>query len=168
VISYILVILFVIFSLKNNYYLLTNPEKASLPIGERSGYLEEWTAGQGIKEISEYIKEEHTKDPTKEIVIGTEGYFGTLPDGLQIYLENTKNVKVVGIGLGIEKVPDSLKKSVDFGTKTYMVINKSRYLGSGEGLKLIKSYKKADRNPKSDNYKNMGAYDELLFFEVVK
>lgn len=170
IVNYVFIFLFLTLSLNNNYYLLTNPEKANLPIGERAGYLEEWTAGQGIKEISEYIKNEFKKDETKEIVVGTEGYFGTLPDGLQMYLNDLPNnkVKVVGIGLGVDKIPESLSKSVEFGTKTYLVINKSRYLGNSEGLKLIASYKKADRNPISDNYKNMGPYDELLFFEVLK
>lgn len=170
IVNYVFMFLFITLSLNNNYYLLTNPEKAKLPIGERAGYLEEWTAGQGIKEISEYIKSEFNKDTTKEIVVGTEGYFGTLPDGLQIYLNNlpSNKVKTIGIGLGVEKTPESLINSVKFGTKTYLVINKSRYLGNGEGLKLIASYKKADRNPISDNYKNMGPYDELLFFEVLK
>lgn len=167
--NYLFIFLFLFFSLKNNYHLLTNPEKAYLPIGERAGYLEEWTAGQGIKEIGEYIKNEYNKDTTKEIVVGTEGYFGTLPDGLQIYLNDLPNskVKVIGVGLAIDEVPENLTKSVEYGTKTYLVINKSRYFGKSKGLKLINSYKKANRNPKSDNYKNLGPYDELLFFEVV-
>lgn len=170
IVNYVFMFLFITLSLNNNYYLLTNPEKAKLPIGERAGYLEEWTAGQGIKEISEYIKNEFNKDTTREIVVGTEGYFGTLPDGLQIYLNDlpSNKVKTIGIGLGVEKTPEKLSNSVKFGTKTYLVINKSRYLGNGEGLKLIASYKKADRNSISDNYKNMGPYDELLFFEVLK
>ena len=103
---------FVIQSIIFDYYLLTNPEKANLPRGERSGYLEEWTAGQGIKEVSLYIRKEELKDKGKQIVVGTEGYFGTLPDGLQLYLNDLPNVIVIGVGVIIDDTPKSLKEAV--------------------------------------------------------
>ncbi len=164
------IILFVIQSLMFDFKLLTNIEAAPLPSGDRSGYLEEWTAGQGIKEISDFIKNEHTNEPDKRIVIGTEGYFGTLPQGLEMYLQDTPNVVVVGVGLAINQVPNSLSESKLSGNKTYLVINKSRLAADPDklGFKLISSYVKPKRRPGSMEYALYGPQETLYFFEVTK
>ena len=159
---------FIFLSLQFSFYLLTNPEKANLPRGERSGYLEEWTAGQGIKEISEYLRSNLPAD--RQIVVGTEGYFGTLPDGLQLYVNDLKNVVVVGVGVVITETPKSLTDSFAAGNKTYLVVNKSRFNGNAEeqGLNLISSYPKGLRLPDSQQYTKYGPQEELLFFELTK
>lgn len=169
-VAYGLIVLFVIQSGIFSYHLLTNPEKANLSRGERSGYLEEWTAGQGIKEISEYLFNEESKNSGKQIVVGTEGYFGTLPDGLQIYVNSKPNIVVIGVGVIITEIPSSLKNAVKAGNKTYLVVNKSRFRADPEeiGLKLISKYPKALRLTDSDQYAKFGPQEELLFFEVAK
>ena len=156
-------VLFLIFLLQSiifNFLLLTNIEKVKLPRSERSGYLEEWTAGYGIKEISKIIREDYTKNPQRKIVVGTEGYFGTLPDGLQLYLNDLKAITVIGVGLGIDKLPRQLAESKQFGNKTYLVVNSSRLLAKAEniGLTLLASYPKA--------VKPDGSREALLLFEV--
>ena len=163
-----LLILFIIQSALFDFKLLTKIEEAPLPPGDKSGYLEEWTAGQGIKEISEFIKNEHLKNPNQKIVIGTEGYFGTLPQGLEMYLQDTTNVVVIGVGLGINKIPNSLSESKLSGNKTYLVINKSRLAEIPEkiGLKLISSYEKPARRPGTMEYSLYGPQEILYFFEV--
>jgi hypothetical protein len=168
--SYILVLAFVTQASIFNFYLLTKPEKANLPRGERSGYLEEWTAGQGIKEISLYLRNENSKNPGKQIVVGTEGFFGTLPDGLEIYVNDLPNIIVKGVGVIVTETPETLKEAVKAGNKTYLVMNKSRYRGNPEkeGLKLIASYPKALRLTDSDQYRSFGPREELLFFELTK
>lgn len=166
-----LIILFLFQSLIFNFNLLTNPEKANLPRGERSGYLEEWTAGQGIKEISEYLKKEITNLPVgSQIIVGTEGYFGTLPDGLQIYVNNYPKIIVVGVGVVITDNPKSLVESAEAGNKTYLVVNKSRFNGDPikQNIKLIKSFPKALRLSDSRQFKENGPREELLFFELQK
>lgn len=168
IINYVLIILFIVPSLVFDYYLLTNPKKANLPRGERSGYLEEWTAGQGIKEVSEYLRVEEAKNPGVQIVVGTEGYFGTLPDGLQLYLNDLPNIIVIGVGVIIDDIPQSLKEAVEAGNKTYLVINKSRYKGKAEeqGYKLISKFPKGLRLTDSKQYSWYGPQEELLFFEL--
>ncbi|MFZ3302018.1 MAG: glycosyltransferase family 39 protein [Microgenomates group bacterium] len=170
IINYSLILIFVGQSLIFSYHLLSNPEKANLSRGERSGYLEEWTAGQGIKEISEYLKNEESKNPGKQIIVGTEGYFGTLPDGLQIYVNKTPNIVVIGVGVILTETPSSLKDAVKAGNKTYLVFNKSRFRADPEkeGLKLIAKYPKALRLTDSDQHAKYGPQEELLFFEVTK
>ena len=153
-------IIYTLQSLLLNYYLLTDPEKASLPRDARSGFLEEWTAGTGIREISEFVREEYQKNPDVKIVIGTEGYFGTLPDGLQLYLNDLPEIIVIGTGLDFKEVPIQLIESKESGNKTYFVVNSSRLKASpcALGLKLIAAYPKAVKPDKSR--------ETLYFFEV--
>lgn len=143
-----------------NYLLLTTPEKAPLPRVERSGYLEVWTAGTGIREIAQLIKGQKNVEPTKNITVGTEGYFGTLPDGLQIYLADIPGIVVKGVGVTITSVDSSLIQAKRAGDKVYLVVNSSRFEGSagGLGLKLLASYPKA--------IQPSGKQESLLLFEV--
>ncbi len=136
-----------------NYHLWFSPVKANLPADDRAGYLENWTAGQGIRSIADYLKGRAEDD---NIVVGTEGHFGTLPNGLQIYVEGVKNITVIGLGYPIKSIPDPLIESKEAGNKTYLVVNQSRYKIEGraaEGLELIQAYDKAGE-------------DKLLFFKI--
>ncbi len=157
------VMLFFLFqALSFDYKLLTNPSVANLPRSERSGYLEEWTAGTGIKDVAEYIKKVSTENPDVQIVVGTEGYFGTLPDGLLMYLQGTPRVVTIGVGLNIKEVPEPLVESRAFGNKTYLVVNDSRLKiidPESHGLKLIESFEKAQKPD--------GGQERLLFFELI-
>lgn len=142
--------IFFIPSLYFIYQLWYQPEKASLPVDERRGYLEDWTAGQGIKEISEFIK---ARSREENIIIGTEGYFGTLPDGLQIYLEGIKRVTTIGVGYPIGVIPEQLVDAKSTGDTVFLVVNRSRFEAKDNRLMLVKEY------PKPGG-------DSLLFFEV--
>lgn len=148
-------------SLIFDYQLLVNPQKANLPRSERSGYLEEWTAGQGIYEISQYLKNEQLANPKEKIIVGTEGYFGTLPDALQAYMSNVPSVLVIGVGLNFDELPSQLVNSRKAGNATYLVVNKSRFGHDPAkfGLKVIKEYPKGD--------KPGGGRDYLLFMKVI-
>jgi len=149
----LVVILLPVFSF--NYHLLTNPQKLSLPGGERSGYLELWTSGYGINEVRDYIKK---LSKEKQIIVGTEGYFGTLPDGLQIYFDKDPKVTILGVGLALNKIPEQLVDSASKGNPTYLVVNKSRMGAKDDpGLKLILEI------PKAIGEKGQ---DSLLFYQV--
>ena len=157
----VLLAIFIIHSLAIDYLLLTDVQKVRLPRSERSGYLEQWTAGFGIREIAIYLRTEELKNQGTKIVVGTEGYFGTLPDGLQMYLNDLPKITVIGVGLGIDKIPTPLAESVKSGNKTYLVVNSTRLLADPNqiGLTLISSYPKA--------VKPDGSRESLLLFEVV-
>ncbi len=154
--------LFMVQSLVFDCNLLISPEKANLPRSERSGYLEEWTAGQGIYEISQYLKNEQKKNPNEKIIVGTEGYFGTLPDALQAYMNDTPSVVVIGIGLTFDGLPSQLVNAQKAGDKIYLVVNKSRFGHDPikDGLKIVEEYPKGVRPD--------GSRDSLLFMESVK
>ena len=155
-------IIFILHSLTLNFSLLTQPENAKLPRVMRSGYLEEWTAGYGIPEVADFLRNEWSREPEGQIVVGTEGFFGTLPDGLQICLNDIHNIIVIGVGQPIKGVHESLLESKEAGNRTYLVVNNTRFLGDAEkiGLELLAAYPKA--------VKPDGSREALLFFEVTK
>lgn len=171
-INYLLILglgIFVIQSVYFDYYLLTNPPKAPLPLRERMGYLEEWTSGIGITQVADYLKNQASAlKPGDKLVVGTEGYFGTLPDGLQMYLTSYPNITVIGVGVNLTEVPESLISSKESGNKTYLVINNSRLMmdPSEVGLKQISSYPKEPRHPGTMEYANEGPQEILYLFEV--
>lgn len=136
-----------------NFYLLTDPEKAPLPKAERRGYLEDWTAGYNLKEIARFLENESKREL---IIVGTEGSFGTLPDGLQIYLDKNRQVVVIG---GAATVSAQLRDAAR-EHPTYFVANKSRFPVNSEGVELLKEYPKAF-NPKEER-------DAILLFKVKK
>ncbi len=160
IISFLTFAIFIIWSLYQNILFATKPEKALLPRSERSGYLEEWTAGTGIKEVADYLRQEQNKNRKLEVV-GTEGSFGTLPDGLQIYLNDLPNVIIKGVGVPIKEVDKSLIESKNFGNRTYLLVNNTRLLikdPKNDGLELIAVYPKAVQPD--------GFRETLLFFEL--
>ena len=163
-------IVFVLHSLYIDGLLLTDVERAPLPRSERFGYLEEWTAGTGIKEAADIIRKEKLANPVQGFVVGTEGFFGTLPDGLQIYLNDIPEITVIGVGLGIKEVPIQLMESKISGNKTYLVVNSSRFLGDAEelGLDTLGAYPKAFRPEGTEKFIQHGPRETLYLFEVTK
>ncbi|MDO8619209.1 MAG: glycosyltransferase family 39 protein [Candidatus Daviesbacteria bacterium] len=128
------VILFFPLALMNSYLIVTDIAKADLSRNERSGYLEDWTAGYGFKEIAAYLREQNQQLP---IVIGTAGFFGTLPDGLYIYLDKA-NIPIVGSnGLVSAELKNSIKLK-----PTYYVANDDKRVIVTDAI-LIQEYPKA-------------------------
>jgi 4-amino-4-deoxy-L-arabinose transferase-like glycosyltransferase len=136
-----------------NYHLWHNPVKAGLPEDEQRGYLEDWTAGWGIEDIGQYLKAQ-PKD--KNIIVGTEGHFGTLPDGLQIYVQDEPNITVIGVGLPIKDIPTQLKEAKQAGNEVYLVVNQSRF--------AIENWPELELT-KVNEYNKPGG-DSLLFFKL--
>lgn len=104
------------------YNFSTKPFSTAIPHSE-SGYTKDWTSGWGIKEASVYLIE---RSRTANVIVGTEGAFGTLPDGLQIYTNDISHLTVFGVGLGFTKVPEKLLDARRHGDEVYLIGNKSR------------------------------------------
>ena len=149
--SIILIVLVLFSPLIFDYQLLTNSPPQSLPKEERIGYFEDWTAGYGFKEIGSFLLEESKKE---KIVIGTEGFFGTLPDGIQIYLDKA-NVAIVGSTATISAQIKTAAKT----NKTYFIGNKKNLEGKVKDIIIIKEYPKA----KSAN----GSFDSTVLYQVL-
>lgn len=117
-----------------DYQLITKPWKANLPEKEKNGYFEGWTAGYGIKEMANFLKE---KAKDQKILVVTAGAFGTLPDGFEIYIGKNKNIEVWYSSSQIESyVYEKAKEK-----PVYFVIHKSN-LVQNPNLNLIKEIPK--------------------------
>ena len=152
-----LILLATIPAIRYDWLLLTHPEKSPLPRNLRSGHLEDWTAGQGIPEIVTFLK---NRPPDKKILVGTEGYFGTLPDGLQIYFQNVPKITIIGIGLYPDKIPQPLLNSLVDHDEVYLVINDERlsFNPEAQNVTVINHYPKAKRPD--------GTFQSLLFIKI--
>ncbi len=158
--SYIAILLFVP-AVYFVFLLMTSPQQAPIPEKERAGYLEDWTSGYGIAEITSYLK----KQPSgKIILVGTEGHFGTLPDGLIAYNRQSPNIHVEGMGQPAEiyRIPAGLYGWIgqNRNNLAYLVVNKSRmHVDKKEQvhLLLLASYPKAA---------GPNGQDALLFYQV--
>jgi 4-amino-4-deoxy-L-arabinose transferase-like glycosyltransferase len=125
------------------YQLSTKPFDYKIYATE-SGYLSSWTSGWGIKETSEYLIE---RSLHANVIVGTEGYFGTLPDGLQIYGNQVPQLTIFGVGLDISSIPEKLLDARSHGDEVYLLFNNSRLRLSPDkynNLEIQKSYPKPD------------------------
>lgn len=132
---YLFILIVLLKALNFDYLILTDVQKAPLPVNERKGYLEEWTAGYGFAEIAEFAKE-HRKKTT--VVIGTEGFFGTLPEGLRIYLDKTDIPFVTSTATVSAQI-----RTASIEHETYFVANRNRLAATPTNALLIKEYLKA-------------------------
>jgi len=140
-----------------SFLLVSAPQKAWLSKEERRGYLEMWTAGYGIMEAADYLKD---VSKSEKVLVGTEGYFGTLPDGLQMYLEGVSNITIIGVGQPVVEISPKLIDGLR-DNRVFLLVNDSRLkLSNMDGLKLIAKY------PKTIN--SQGLSENLLLFEIVK
>jgi len=145
-----LILIILILPLRYNYLLINNPQAAPLPERMRTGYLEEWSSGYGINEVRDYLQE---AEPEKHLNVGTEGSFGTLPDGLMIYFDKDSRVTIFGVGLSLLTVPEPLKESARAGeAETFLVVNQSRMGAQDDpSLELILKIPKAQGKKGQDH-----------------
>ncbi len=134
-----------------DYLLFTDPAKAPLPREERKGYLEDWTAGYGFEEIAQFILKNAKNGP---VAVGTEGSFGTLPDGLQIYLDKANIPIIGGPGIITPQVRNATKDHM-----TFYVGSKNRVAGNLSGVHFIKEFPKAKPLDKSPQ-------DSIVLYQV--
>lgn len=147
-------LVFFVLALRYDFLLLTDPSKAPLTEEMKSGYLRDWTSGYGIPEVRDFLKKEAEKS---EVVVGTEGFFGTLPDGLQIYFDKNPNVTIIGVGLEFQEIPKPLREAA-LTTPTYLVVNQSRLrISENANLDLLLKIPKV-AGPRGRDY--------LLLFKV--
>ncbi len=112
----------------------TKPESVTLPPTE-AGYIQDWTSGWGIKSVSEYLID---RSSFVNVIVGTEGYFGTLPDGLQIYTNQVPQLTVFGVGLDFTTIPEKLIDAHQYGDEVYLLINQSRNKLLPDEIKKLK------------------------------
>jgi len=120
--------LFIIFSLRFDYFSVFNPDNTPFVPIDKTQYLTEWSSGHGIPQVRDYIK---SKDRTQKITVATEGFFGTLPDGLLMYFDRRptyENVEVYGVGQPITTIsPQIIKSASSPDREVYLIVNSHRF-----------------------------------------
>ena len=125
---YILTILFVftaINSLSLIYTLAGRFESGALVPIDRVQYLTEWSAGFGVKETVELVQELAQE---QRVLVLSEGYFGTLPDGLLMYLHRqpVDNLFIQPIGWPINAFKPEVAKQAKNYNQVLLVANSHR------------------------------------------
>lgn len=70
-----------------------DPVNAKIADADHNQYTNSWAAGWGVKESVEFFKKE---SKNRKIFVATEGTFGLMPESLEIYLVENKNIKIKG------------------------------------------------------------------------
>lgn len=135
-----------------------SPKNSPLPYDMATGYYQEWTAGWGQKEIAEYLINLHSQG--KKAVVFTEGFFGTLPDGLQIYTQSYPNLTVVGSAPIAETLPDGLLNTSK-DNERFFVINSTRNKLTASDLAKLELINEYPKFPRAD-----GTHESLQFFKL--
>jgi 4-amino-4-deoxy-L-arabinose transferase-like glycosyltransferase len=68
-----------------------NPLKAPIADADHGQYVDSWAAGWGVKESVAFFQKQAQ---TRKIFIATEGTFGLLPESLEMYMVNNKNITI--------------------------------------------------------------------------
>lgn len=144
-------VLLLVFSLpiSRSYQLIFAPERYPFTNTDR-GYLEGWTAGYGIAETVQMAKETAETSP---VVIGTEGNFGLLSQGLEIYFAFDPRVNVFGYYPLPNQPPEELVKAVQEGKRAFFVFNNTAGDFSRENFILRAEF------PKVNNKGSLRVYE---------
>lgn len=70
-----------------------SPVNAQIADADRAQYLNGWAAGWGVKESVAFFSDQAKK---QKIFIATEGTFGLMPEAMEMYLLQNKNVTIKG------------------------------------------------------------------------
>jgi len=123
-----------------------DPNQLPLVSSDRVQYLTEWSSGHGIIEARDFIRTEASQG---SVAVATEGFFGTLPDGLLLYFHRrpTENIYIEGIGQPIRGIPDFFKVSSAKYQKKYLVVNSHRMFMELDKSRLLQEYCRPGKSP---------------------
>ncbi|KUK79514.1 MAG: Uncharacterized protein XD95_0328, partial [Microgenomates bacterium 39_7] len=136
-VKYIVYALLFLAVIKSSQFILSSlfsPESIPFISSDQKQYLTEWSAGYGVRETVKLIED---LSGTQVIYVMSEGYFGTLPDGLLMYLHRqpVDNIFIQPIGQPIRTLP--AKQSI----KNAELID--RFLLVGNSHRLVLNLEKA-------------------------
>jgi len=107
-------------------------------------YVSGWAAGNGVKEISDWLVKRARVVGT-DLDVYTEGTFGLLPHGVELYTsERSKKLRLTGIYPVIDIPPLAVKQKSEENKETYFILNNTQIVSLPPNSEEILSYKKAD------------------------
>ncbi len=143
----LIIIFFIIYPTKVSLDFIFSPANAAIADSDKDQYISDWPAGKGIFESVNFFNEEAKKG---KIFVATEGTFGLLPAGLDIYLGKNQNITTKGYWPIEDEIPQEvLDKALEMPTYFifYQPCEHCEYSGAAPKnwpLKLIKEIKKSD------------------------
>lgn len=133
-ISFIIIILFFIYPTFNCFQILLNFNQSDIPAIEIEQYGSK--TGEIIKDSLGFFNNEAKN---KKIFIGTEGVLGYLPNVLEIYLNNNKNIQIKGFD--VSQTKNNIPKNVEQIAKTkpvyFVYLRSEKNLISKHSLKVV-------------------------------
>ena len=133
-------------SLYFNYPFIFNNSQTPFVLVDKNQYLYEWSSGYGIENAVNFLKNRVIISDRK-ITVATEGYFGTLPDGIWIYFRefSSDKIDVYGIGQPVHEIPNELRNKAKL-EEVYLVVNENRLKINSlpDYIKLIEKYPRPD------------------------
>lgn len=123
-----------------------SPNQLPLTFADKVQYLSEWSAGNGLEQTAAAIRE---AAKTQKILVLTEGYFGTLPDGILLYLHDVDvhNIFVEGIGQPVRSIPPKQVDQAQNYDVVWLVVNSHRLLMEPAPTKLVARYCRLQGDP---------------------
>ncbi|HWY80127.1 MAG TPA: glycosyltransferase family 39 protein [Candidatus Sulfotelmatobacter sp.] len=86
-------IVFLSMFLVNDYYLLTDFAKASIPQSDKEQLINGWPAGEGVTQTVSFLQKQAQQG---KVYVGTEGTFGLMPYALEMYLDKNPHIAIQG------------------------------------------------------------------------
>lgn len=111
------------------------------------GYVNGWSAGNGTKQIAQWAVD-RIAQTGERMTIYTEGTFGILPNGLELYAQGkTDKLTVTGL-YPINEIPPLVTiQAAKSNKETYFILNNTVPKEMPVGLELVASYPKLRDNP---------------------
>ncbi|MDH5533913.1 MAG: phospholipid carrier-dependent glycosyltransferase [Candidatus Pacebacteria bacterium] len=114
---------------------------------DKEQYLYKWSSGHGIKEAVVMIED---MAKTEKIAVATEGYFGTLPDAILMYMHghDVTNLYVDGVGYPVKEISEKFLDRAKEFDRTLLVVNSNRMeLVGYENRVLLEEWCRPDSAP---------------------
>jgi hypothetical protein len=140
----ILTVLVCIYPLYVDSKIVFSVVTAPIPKADSGQYINDYPAGWGIREAVDFLGKEAE---AQKISVFTEGTFGLLPYGLEIYLVQNPNIEFVGLWPVPEYMDEKMLASIG-SHPTYYISNKFQELPLNWEAELIAEYQKGN-NPSS-------------------
>lgn len=107
-------------------------------------YVSGWAAGNGVKEISAWLVQ-RSHEVKKDLDVYTEGTFGLLPHGVELYTSDlTKQVKITGLYPIMSVPPLLVRQNAEINKETYFILNNTQVTALPPNSVEILAFKKAD------------------------
>jgi len=153
--KYLFLLLIIFFDLNFAKKLIFKPTSLQLSVQDQGQYLGDWSSGIGIASASQKVRDFAHKNG--DTLLLTEGYFGTLPDGVFVSLNNLKSsdhLEVIGVGNPsskdfMQKVTSTNRKNIFYLGNQNRIDDRQRFF-----MELFAEYPKvSDKYPTLQLYK---------------